>query len=230
MAKGYDNDPIMQGILLDLQFKEGTGTVTNDWAKPHHPDVTLTGPPAWSSEGDLPVLDFNAATPDYVSIANADAADLTFTTGNFSGAIWIKPDIITTFVVMAKGTPNGVGADGWTFTNIAGALYLYTTQGIGAWQASITPAILTTGSWFFIAFSRDGDSVRIYVNGVDVTSTPGTHIDPAVSTDNFTIAIDSTEAGGKFDGNMGKLRLWGRAVEEKEWLELFERDRDKFGI
>jgi len=38
---GYDKRPEYEGILLDLPFYEGVGTITRDQAKPHHQDVDL---------------------------------------------------------------------------------------------------------------------------------------------------------------------------------------------
>jgi len=81
--RGYDNPRFNHEMLLDLQFCEGTGTVTLDWAKAHHAGATLTGAPAWTNAAnDLTFLDFDLGPPrDYIVISTANSGDLDFTTG-----------------------------------------------------------------------------------------------------------------------------------------------------
>ncbi len=85
----YDDAPINRGMLLDLPFREATGIITQDVAKPHHP-VTLVNTPTWASlASGLSVLDLDGST-EYLQSLNADTADLGFTTGDYSVSAWIK--------------------------------------------------------------------------------------------------------------------------------------------
>ncbi len=226
MAKGYDNDPIMQGILLDLQMKEGTGTVTNDWAKPHHEPVTLTGAPAWGDVDDLPILDFNSATPDYVKVLQADSADLNFISGDFSGAVWVKFDDNTNVWIFSRGLPN---TDGWGLTISSSSAIDFLTSGPSLDESESGDSEVTTGVWYFIGFTRSGTSGKVYKNGVDVTTVSASHADPVTAPRDMVIGVRDTIASG-FDGQMGQPRIWGRLLSASEMLELFERDRDKFGV
>jgi len=85
--RGYDNPRFNHELLLDLQFCEGTGTTTQDWAKAHHEPNTLTNAPTWTNaDNDLTYLVFDASAPyDHIITLAADSGDLNFTSGAFSG-------------------------------------------------------------------------------------------------------------------------------------------------
>jgi hypothetical protein len=68
-----------------------------------------------------------------------------------------------------------------------GAFYLVTSQS-GAVQATSSAAGCISGNRpQFLTYVRRGSSVRLYLNGVDVTATAGTHVDPAPSTMQFQL-------------------------------------------
>ena len=75
--------------------------------------------------------------------------------------------------------------------------------------------MLTAGNWFHVAVVRQGTSVRIYVNGVDRTSIPIAHIDPAyVASRNASIGIDY--APEAFQGSISEVRVWNYARTESQ--------------
>ncbi len=74
----YDNLGINREILLDLPFREGTGVITHDVAKPHHP-ITLVNTPTWTTlDSGFQVLTLNG-TNEYLQCLAASCADLDFT-------------------------------------------------------------------------------------------------------------------------------------------------------
>lgn len=227
---GYDNWRPNQMLVLDLQFRETTGTVTRDWAKPYHDPATLTGTPTWAVLGsDLTYLSFNSGNPDYVVILAADSADLDFTTSSFSGAAWIYPDAYGYRYIFYKGT----NSTGWDFDIDTASPYLrfYTQQAGPTSQYTEGAADLQLSAWQFVSFTRSGADARIYLNGRDVTTTPGTHVNPATAVaSNFTIGINSAASAGYYDGRMWRPRVWKRALAAWEMLALYEAERDLFGV
>jgi len=227
MPRGYDNDPITSQLLLDLQFQEGTGTLTQDWAKPRHTGPTLTGPPAWTDVYDLSVLDFNPATPDYVLITQANSVDLDFTAGDFTVLAWIEPDALGNRNIFCRGATL---TDGWQFwLNATGGMVLTTSQA-GVDQHTIGDNLVAINTWVLVAAVRSGAVVRIYINGADSTLTPDTHIDPLTAARGLYIGTTDLAAAGWYDGAMWRPRIWGRALEAAEMKTVFERERDKFSI
>lgn len=69
----------------------------------------------------------------------------------------------------------------------------FTTNQPGANQTTATEAgALMVGNWYVVCFTRNGSSVRIYVNGVDRTSSAATHINPTSPPDSFFLGRYNT--------------------------------------
>jgi hypothetical protein len=230
MPIGYDNYRPNQALLLDLQLREGTGTLVKDWAKPYHAGATLTGAPTWQNlVNDLTYLDFVPGNPDNIIILAADSADLDFTAGAFSGAVWIAPDAYGNRYLMHKSS----AGNGWGFWIVATSPYLaFTTEQAGpTYQTTQGGANLALGAWQFVAFSRSGAAARIYLNGVDATSMPATHVDPvSAAAADFTIGTTTGGGAGWYDGDLWRPRVWDRAVSAAEFAALFAAERDYFGV
>jgi hypothetical protein len=229
---GYDKLRLNQGLLLDLQFRETTGTQTKDWAKPYHDQPTLSGAPAWAVLGnDLTYLSFDPANPDRVIIQAADCVDLDFTTTSFSGGAWIYPDAYGNRFLFNKVAV--AGTEGWAFWISGAAPYLaFSTYNAGpASQTTYGGNGLATSAWQFVSFSRSGASAAVYLNGVNVTVTNATHINPATSAAvDFTIGTTDGGAAGWYDGRMWRARVWNRQLAAWEMKAIYEAERDLFGV
>jgi hypothetical protein len=230
MPIGFDNYRPNQGLLLDLQFRETTGTVTRDWSKVYHDPATLTGAPAWAVLGnDLSYLSFDPGNPDRVVILAADSTALNFTTAGFSGACWIYPDAYGNRYLMDKSSATA----GWSFWVSGTSPYIgFTTYNAGpATQTTYGAASLELSAWQFVAFSRSGATARVYLNGEDATATPATHIDPATAAAiDFYIGTVVGAGAGWYDGRMWRPRVWNRVVSAAEFRALYAMERDLFGV
>lgn len=227
---GYDNYRPNQGLLLDLQFRETTGTLTADWAKPYHAGATLIGTPTWAVLGnDLSYLSFDPGNPDRIVIPAANCADLGFTAASFSGAMWIYPDVYGNRYLFDKSSATA----GWGFWVVGVSPYIaFTTANAGpATQTTYGAAGLVLSAWQLVGFTRTGATVEIYLNGRERTDTPATHIDPAASAAiDFTIGTTVGAGAGWYDGRMWRPRVWNRALAAWEMLAMFEGERDLFGV
>ena len=221
------DDLIMRGCLLDLKIVEGIGTKTQDWAKPHHEPVTLTGAPSWTDVDGLPVLDFNKANPDFIEISAVDSADLDFTSGDFSGFQWVYDSGVgAQFAYMVRGL---VLADGWLFYR-SGTRYVFETESPSRRQSRTDDGIVITGSWIFLGFVRNGTSGRIYVNGVDLTTGFSSHVAVTTSNRKLHLGIYDDEINWAADGKMYRPRIWNRALTKDEIRAIFETERELFGV
>jgi len=229
MPLGFDHRVTNMELLLSLRMEEGVGTLCFDWAKPHHV-VTLVNTPAWTTlDNDLTVLDFDAAGPDHLICAAAGCADLDFTSGDFSGACWVRGDALGNRNIMTHGVHN---TDGWYwYIDINGAMQLVTSQA-AAFQATVGGAgDIVVGTWRFVAFTRVGAAVVMYTNGQNVTVTAGTHIDPATAAArNFYVGVNNAAGAAWYDGDLWNPRVWGKALTAAEHAELFEIERSLFGV
>lgn len=227
MARGYDNPRFNQVMTLDLQFCEGTGTITQDWAKPHHEPNTLVNTPVWTNAAnDLTYLYFDgvAAYPHLITLT-ADSGDLNFTSSAFSGMCWYYPTAGGNRYIFNKGT----NVTGWTFyLNTANRMSLGTRQ--AAADQFTNGDVLTLNAWQLVGFSKSGAAVQVYTDGRNTTSVYGTHINPDTAAQNFYIGCTDLVGAGWMVGYLWRPRILGRATAAAEHLAVFEAERPLFGV
>lgn len=233
--RGYDKHALDHRLLLDLPMREaagGAGDYVFDRARPHHRLELHGATIGWTQlPSGLYVLDLTPGTPDFLDCPAGDTADLDFTTGAFSLGVWANADNIAAAhrIIMCRGVLN---TDGW-YCRIEtdGSISLRTNQAGGSQVSLSATGIITPGTWYLVGFSRDGTSVRTFVNGVDLTETAASHTDPDSATRELHVGIYHDEASDPWDGQMWRPRIWGnRFLQEWEWLELFNMERHWFGV
>ena len=224
-----DKDPINESLLLCLKMKEGSGLITQDWAIPHHKNPTLTGAPSWAVlASDKNVLDFDIANPDFIKILQADTVDLNFTTDDFSLGVWIYANTLSsTSFLFERGLVN---TDGYQFIIGSRGKLVFTTSQGGAIQETFTDdSTIVTEKWYFLMLTRSGAVAKIYVNGVNVVTNPVAHTNPLTSARDFRIGTWESELSpDSFDGKMGEVYIWERALEPKEIKRLYEMTKGRY--
>lgn len=82
---------------------------------------------------------------------------------------------------------------------------------------------MTTGTWYHIAYTYDGSTMRGYVNGSEVGNNTGsgngnlaTGYNPGVH-----IGADNGGSGQAFDGMMDEIGVWSRALTAGEVSQLY---------
>lgn len=226
-ARSFDKG-INRQLLFSLPMREGTGAVsTQDMAKPHHP-VLQTHAPVWTQlASGIWVLDFDGAN-DYLSCLAASCTDLDFTAGDFSGCVWVYLDSLAANVSFI--TRGVAAASGWIFDGLTtGVVQFKSCQGGAATQTTSTAAAaIATGAWRLIGWGRSGAGARVVIDGIDVTSVAGVHVDPLTSAANLQVGA---LAGADFmNGKMWNPRIWGRALSPQEHMSIFQRERHWFGV
>jgi hypothetical protein len=166
-------------------------------------------------------------TNDYVTCGNI----LNFTTENFSFNIFFYLTSTTTNsvgqgpILFYKGAFNSNGYYiQLTQNNPSQATFITNQSGVN--QITISSLSIVVGAWNNISVTRSGSSVRIYINGVDATSSAATHINPASSTDNFQLAAYST--GIFANTRIASFQAYNRALSAAEVSQNYNALKSRF--
>jgi chitodextrinase len=191
------------GLVAAYGFDEGSGTTVTD-ASGNGNNGTISGA-TWSTTGKYgDALNFNG-TSSLVTIP--DSASLHLSTGMTLEA-WVDPSTINAnwrdviykandnFYLSATST-NASLPDGGT---IAG----------GSYADAFGTAKLTANSWAFLTATYDGSTVKLYVNGTQVASTPHTG---AITTSTNPLQIGGDSLYGQyFAGLIDNVRVYNVAL------------------
>ena len=245
MTLHYDSVGYNREILLDLPFREGTGVVTQDVAKPHHV-LTMVDPGggsfAWTELANgLTVLEFvpiggGGTDGVYLQGAAATCADLNFTTGDYSIAGWTKWGAGTNQSEIIIGR-YGTDLDGWDCYYNANSSTLslrHNHSSLGANSSSQCYSLgWVPGVWKLFSISRLGASLYPlhYRNGVPLAmSYEATGmLAPDTCNRDLVIGCRHSKDANWYYGLMWRPRVWPRALSEAEWIQIFERERGWFG-
>jgi len=135
-----------------------------------------------------------------------------FTSESFSIAMWLNPSNIANGPVLLS---NGAYQTGgyYMHLNANGSITFRTNQAAATQDTSTAAGTFTTGTWQHLAIVRNGSSVRIYKNGLDVTSSAGTHINPTSTALPFTLGTygPSPLGGWSYSGSIDDARIYNYA-------------------
>jgi len=209
----------------------GSGTTWTDLSGNGRNGTLTNGPTFSTSEVDGYIqLD---GVNDYITFGQ----NFNFTTQAFTIGMWMKllswnAGSGLNCVTFWKGDfqNNGYyhefnlnGQNGSFYTNQSGASQL--TSGPG-------PTVQTfLDNWMHLMFTRSGTSVTIYINGVSVNSSSGTHTNPATaSTNNFIIGSYASATGNFTNMRIAMFYIWQKALSASDVLFTFNASRKRFGI
>jgi len=258
MSVGFDSIVVNQQLLLHYPLREMTGGVgaaangeiVHDRADPHHLgtlSINGTGAMNWGQVASgFPYLEFIptlgvAANWTWVEILAAAAADLDFTTEDFTLLAWVyRANLAAVHTIMCYGAQSIVNGGGYQLTTslaTPGRLTFATCQGV-AIQSIISAAVMNVTSWYLVGATRDGIVGKTYINGQDRTDAADNLVDPDTQTEPFHIGVRQIETTGvgidydsPFEGYIALPRiLGGICLSDELMLEIWNNERDLFGV
>ncbi len=200
--------PAPTGLVAAYGFEEASGTAALDRSGSGNTG-TVAGPTRTASGKFGRALSFDGLN-DIVNIADSSTLDLT--TGMTLEA-WVRPNATGWRTVLLKERPSG----------LAYALYGSTDNNRPSTEArtSVTfesrgPAALPAATWSHLAATYDGTTLRLYVNGVQVSSVPRGGVSSLeVGTGALRIG-GNTVWGEYFGGLIDEVRIYSRALSAAE--------------
>ena len=161
-------------------------------------------------------IDFEKGSTQYAAISNASQTGLSFTDiMTLEG--WFKFESNTGTYLISKRAPTS-NQRSYSLSTAITTINLDTFfNGLNTGcsvSVAWTPSLAT---WYHIAVTKNGTSVKFYVNGVQQgTTQTGTNGTISTGTAAFEIATSSTDPGGEYDGRMVLVRAWNTERTQTE--------------
>jgi hypothetical protein len=194
-------------LVAAYSFNEGSGTTVTD-ASGNNNTGTISHA-TWTTAGKFGgALVFNGTS---AKVTIPDVPSLRFTT-DMTLAAWVKPSKVTSawrdiiykgdgnYYLMATSTTNSLPAGGGRFG--------------GPSIETLGTAALAVKTWTHLAVTYDGAALRLYVNGVQVSS--------RAQTGNLVTSANPLQIGGDsiygqyFRGTIDEVRIYDQALSPSE--------------
>jgi hypothetical protein len=199
---------IVSGLVAAYGFNEGSGTTTADASG--NANTGTTSNTTWTSSGKYgSALSFNG-TNSWVTVADANSLDLT---SALTLEAWGRPSSLSGWrAVLVKEQPSELCYSLYANSDTAapvGDLYIG-----GAEQILHGTSAVPLNTWTHLALTYDGATMRLYVNGTQVSSQARTG-NVATSANALRIGGDSVW-GEYFNGLIDEVRVYNRALSASE--------------
>ena len=231
MSIGYGPRVVTSGLVLALDAADrnsypGSGTTWTDLTGRGN-NGTLTNGPTYSSSNSG-YLSFASASSQYATATNPGS----LTRWTVEAMVRFTSSYGTKVAMVVGGQYDGVSNLNFTIgTNNSPTNYNIAVGFFnGAWR-STTGINYALNTWFNIAGTYDGSTIRQYTNGVQVDSL--NYVGTPASGGEIRINRrwdDVVSSGNLFDSNIAAVRVYNRALSASEISQNFNALRGRFGI
>lgn len=180
-----------------------------------------------TSSGGTYAFEFDGIS-DAISTPFADTA--TTSTGVFSMACWVKYDAVFSNAALLSGNLSTAKTslvmyfDTYSSSRGTGGLLNPNVSGIydGQCYAADRDLVLT-GQWYHVAYTGDGSTARLYVDGSEVDNAAQTRTSSSAWNNTLQMGryiTGTNTVGGHLDGRMDDARVYTRTIDQDEISHL----------
>jgi hypothetical protein len=203
------NTPISNLLMLAYGFEEGSGNSTIDASGRGHTGAVSGA--TWTVSGRFGgALQFDGVD-DVVTAADTDDLDLSTA---LTIEAWVYPTNALTGwrTAVFKETAAGDAYSLYAHSATAGSRGQAIISGVK--QTTATATVIPLNTWTHIALTYDGTALRLFVNGVQVNTTPATG---AVTSSAGALSVGGNAIWGEyFEGMIDEVRIYKRALSVGE--------------
>ena len=216
-----DTDILFTINAIDKNSYVGSGTSVSDLIGSN--DATLTNGVAYDSDGYFELDGSN----DYIVLTSAP---FTAANGEFTVSFWCRPDVYG----QHKRIISWGGSSGTRFFIGYNNNSSTFDMGIGNQTVTPSPTVVppTDGSWTKIDITNTtvgGNSTKFYKNGLLTVSTSHTN-SATISSDEARIGRQYGSNGEYWNGGIGQVTIYSRALTATELKHNFENQKTKYGF
>ncbi len=225
VGSGLSSLPVSGRALVGYwPLNEGSGPSTIDWSGYNSTGTWSGTTPYYASGYNQSYAGNFDGSDDIVSIPNT--SQFQFGTGSFSVGAWVKTSAALSEAAAVSANRCGI-AESWvleTYNNKAS----FSTFGTGSAGYLTSPGTINDGNWHYLVGVRNGTSVAIYLDGVQVNSaavSAGYNSNSGAS----VITIGNLSSGGScnhyWNGNIQDVRIYDRALSGAEVQQIYNIEK-----
>ncbi|MCG9128360.1 LamG domain-containing protein [Candidatus Poribacteria bacterium] len=219
---------LLDGLVLYMPLDEGTGKEALDVSGNGFKGM-LNGGAKWVDGEFGKALEFSTST-DFVAIEDDKAFHIE---DEITQAAWVNLSRLPSAHAIVFGTREGGGGRNIGFgygMNPSNGIKVWTNgAGGGFLDVNDNATKLDTKKWYYLSYTHTSDNkgkVKIYVDGkVTHEQDSNNPVAPAGTTGRIQIGTWSGEA---WPGMVDEVRLWNRALSDKEMEMSMEMGMDEF--
>lgn len=169
----------------------------------------------------LTAYNFNRSVPNYINISDSSSFDFT---NKITISAWFNTDNVAHTSAQKIITKDRSGTE----REIVLGIKPTTAVELILWDTSdtihaYTPAYsLSSSTWYHIVGTYDGTTMRIYVDGSEVSTGLADTFNIKNGVRDFVIGTDElTSPNSAFDGKIDEIGIWSRALNQSEITQLY---------
>uniref|UniRef100_A0A6M3JV87 Putative lectin/glucanase superfamily protein n=1 Tax=viral metagenome TaxID=1070528 RepID=A0A6M3JV87_9ZZZZ len=169
---------------------------------------------------------FFDGSDDYATIPNAAPLNITGTAITFGAWVKVMGGALTNRFFISKSD------GGWNAYHLSVGdangfrPHLYTGAGLTYWDSTIIPVV---GAWNRVLVTYNGTQIQMYVNGSLDSSRAATG-NVGVNTGNLRVSTGRTIAEFPFNGYIGEVFVYKRALTALDIWNTFQQERGRYGV
>jgi glucose/arabinose dehydrogenase/PKD repeat protein len=205
----YKPEAAPSGLVLAYGFEETSGTVVNDSSTAKNNGTAVGGPLSTTAGRFGRALSFDGVN-DKVEVPDSASLELV---NALTVEAWVQPKSSRLHApIVAKETSNYYTYKLEAGGEVKGIPEGFISDAPWSWEDAEDTKALTNGSWTHLAMTYDGTNMRLYVNGVLVS----TRIAAKPTIDGLKLMIGSYKTSNFYEGLIDEVRIYNRALSASE--------------
>ena len=218
---------VLDGLQLyfnvgDTNSYPGSGTTITDLSTNGYSGVLTNGVGYSSADGGYLTFD---GSDDYIDTNQSLASE------EFSVGAWFKSSAAGIKMILSKETNAGWP---WNYRIwLNGGTIVGDIAQSGGTNTSISSTLSTynNGNWYYVMFTRNDTTLKLYVNGSEIGSVSDT-LTGTIQNSQEVWFGRSAYLGGRYpyNGNLGEMMIYNRVLSSGEILQNYNVTKTRYGL
>lgn len=206
-------------LYLDPLAYSGSGT---DWidSSTNGYTTTLVGSPTYNTT----YFNYPNTTARYIDTNQSLAAQL------FSVGLWFRTTAAGIKMTLCKETTAGWPWNYRIWLN-GGQISGDVANSSGAYESvASTLTNYNNGSWYYVMFTRDASTLRLYVNGLEIKNSATVLVGSITNSQELWIGRSAYAGAYQWVGDMGEIFVYDRTLTATEILQNYTATKSGYGL